>query len=153
MGSQVCALTLTRHLKQTRPVETHRVRYSLSKKSENTMSLRTSPLIWCGNPQNRRKTPRFLTENVLKNRGIPTPLRPQARFERNRRRRLLARDVEHWLGMTCLVVRCKTERNMGKLSFSLLFPRQHGMIRTNRLQFIGLLLRRCHSEPVRHISR
>ena len=31
---------------------------------------------------------------------IPTPLRPQARFERNRRRRLLARDVKHWLGMT-----------------------------------------------------
>jgi len=32
--------------------------------------------------------------------GIPTPLRPQARFERNRQRRLLARDVAHWLGMT-----------------------------------------------------
>ena len=31
---------------------------------------------------------------------ISTPLRPQVRFERNRRRRLLARDVANWLAMT-----------------------------------------------------
>ena len=41
---------------------------------------------------------------------ILTPLRPQERFERNRRRRLFARDVAHWLGMTSFVVRWSSER-------------------------------------------
>ena len=50
------------------------------------MSLRTSPQAGVAIPID------FLAR--LKTQGIPTPLRPQARAKRNRRRRLLARRCE-----------------------------------------------------------
>ena len=59
---------------------------------------------WCGNPPVERNQVTITTKNrkvsrsvgqlsihFSSNRGIATPLRPQARPERNRRRRLLAR--------------------------------------------------------------
>ena len=54
------------------------------KKVPNLDVIANQPAGWCGNPLQSSKNPPTINEKCLKIQGIPTPLRPQARAERNR---------------------------------------------------------------------
>ena len=63
-------------------------------KASNLGVIANQPAGWCGNPLQTTENLPIINKKCLKIQGIPTPLRPQARAKRNRRRRLLARRCE-----------------------------------------------------------